>query len=220
LAWILKCRLTEGRSTLPDAESQRQAGNAAAVRPGDKSAEAGIAKPAPPSPVITIEPQPPPVLPAAGQTDNTSSSQNRGQDQPPKEYANLDPNIRIPSPPKVIDGLQSGSLWLSSDQLFRMEFNSGKLNISYAVPRSGMIKEGVRPGTVLFSGTVSVDGTVQGQAFRFSARCNAAVPYQVSGSIDAARRTIKVYGNVNYVNQECQTVPSKALEVLEFQRRS
>jgi hypothetical protein len=100
-----------------------------------------------------------------------------------------------------------------------MEISGDKLSISYVAPRRPMQSEGVKVGTILFSGTILGNGAIHGQAYRFSGRCNAAVPYQASGSIDPTRRTIKVYGNVNYLNDDCQTVPSKTPESLEFQKQ-
>jgi hypothetical protein len=115
--------------------------------------------------------------------------------------------------------LGSGSLWFSSDQLFRLSREGNQLQILYAVPRQGMLDEGVRTGTMLFSGTIDADGTIKGLAHRFSARCKAAVPYHVSGSIDASHRTIRLWGTANFLDERCNTVPGEKADFLEFKKQ-
>jgi hypothetical protein len=82
--------------------------------------------------------------------------------------------------------------------------NGNKREFYYHRPRQGMIEEGVRPGTLLFSGYVS-GNTYQGIAYFFSARCGKR-PYQVSGPVqeDGGRVTMTGIGTV--INDRCQTV--------------
>jgi hypothetical protein len=84
--------------------------------------------------------------------------------------------------------------------------NGNKREFYYHRPRQGMIEEGVRPGTLLFSGYVS-GNTYHGIAYFFSARCGAR-PYQVSGPVqeDGGRVTMTGMGTV--INDRCQPVRS------------
>ncbi len=64
-----------------------------------------------------------------------------------------------------------------------MEFHvcdGGAITISYLNPRSGMARQGVRSGTLLFDGQSGANGQIFGNARLFSARCGV-ITYPVSG---------------------------------------
>lgn len=61
--------------------------------------------------------------------------------------------------------------------------DGGRITISYARPRPGMVRQGVRQGTLLFDGYSGASGVINGTARLFSARCGV-VTYAVSGRED------------------------------------
>jgi hypothetical protein len=74
----------------------------------------------------------------------------------------------------------------------------------YHRPRQGMIDEGVRSGTLLFSGTVS-GNAYEGTAYLFSARCGVR-PYHVSGSVQESGGRVLMAGAATIINERCNTV--------------
>ena len=88
----------------------------------------------------------------------------------------------------------------------RMDFevcDGGRITIAYSQPRPGMMKQGARPGTLLFDGTEGPGGVITGNSRLFSARCGV-VPYPVSGSRQG--NTIVLNGTAPIRGRGCQVV--------------
>ena len=79
----------------------------------------------------------------------------------------------------------------------------GSLTISYVAPRSGLSRIGVRPGTVLFDGSIS-DGYAEGLARIFSAQCGE-VDYFVYGDLDPGR-DFRLSGAAPVLGDGCRIV--------------
>jgi hypothetical protein len=67
-----------------------------------------------------------------------------------------------------------------------------------------MVDEGVRSGTLLFSGTVH-GNTYEGVAYLFSARCGAR-PYRVSGPVQETGGRVMMTGAATIINASCNAV--------------
>jgi hypothetical protein len=85
------------------------------------------------------------------------------------------------------------------------------LFISYAVPKKSLAKIGVRPGTMLFEGTISNIGVVAGTAYRFSAACGD-IAYDVTGAIRSS--SILLDGQAPVRNKRCQITEYRYDELL------
>lgn len=86
------------------------------------------------------------------------------------------------------------------------------VSIFYTDPRQGLIKHGVKNGTLLFQGVRRSDGSITGHAHLFSNRCGETL-YQVSGSQQSDRIVLR--GNASLLDSNCQ-VKSTRLDTLVF----
>jgi tetratricopeptide (TPR) repeat protein len=84
------------------------------------------------------------------------------------------------------------SLWNLNGSVISLEVDGPALAFRYDKPRKGMRDEGVRSGTLLFSGTREGDA-VSGTGYVFSRRCGA-LPYPVTG-VAVDERTFRLYGS-------------------------
>lgn len=80
------------------------------------------------------------------------------------------------------------TLWDHNNSIMLVKLSSTSIEIYYQNPRQGMIDEGVRSGTLLFSGQRNGD-RVSGTAYVFDRRCGS-LPYQDDGEIIGNRRII------------------------------
>jgi hypothetical protein len=81
--------------------------------------------------------------------------------------------------------------------------DGGDLSISYVRPRRGIARQGVKDGTLLFSGTEEANGRVSGTARIFSARCGP-ITYRVKGRNRG--RVIKLYGEAPRRDRDCEVI--------------
>lgn len=86
----------------------------------------------------------------------------------------------------------SASLWHLNGSTIGLTTDGPSLAFRYQKPRAGMRDEGVRSGTLLFSGTRS-GSAISGTGYVFSRRCGA-LPYPVSG-VAVDERNIRLYGS-------------------------
>lgn len=82
----------------------------------------------------------------------------------------------------VASATHADTLWDHNGSIMRFSENGSNLSIYYAEPREGMVKEGVRPGDLFFSGVVVGSG-VQGTARVFSAKCFKPMTFSISGQL-------------------------------------
>ncbi|MFZ5735022.1 MAG: caspase family protein [Pseudomonadota bacterium] len=80
------------------------------------------------------------------------------------------------------------TLWDHNNSIMLVKLSSTGIEIYYQNPRQGMIDEGVRSGTLLFSGQRNGD-RVSGTAYVFDRRCGK-LPYPDEGEIIGDRRII------------------------------
>jgi hypothetical protein len=80
------------------------------------------------------------------------------------------------------------TLWDHNNSIMLVKLSSTSIEIYYQNPRQGMIDEGVRSGTLLFSGQRNGD-RVSGTAYVFDRRCGK-LPYPDEGEIIGDRRII------------------------------
>jgi len=106
---------------------------------------------------------------------------------------NPTPQTTIPSPPSVPSKLPSNSNWTHNGSAMTLSANGDDLKFYYRQPRAGMIAEGVKSGTLLFSGQRAGDRLI-GTAYVFDRRCPAGFPYQVGGDFLNGMRKIVVTG--------------------------
>ncbi len=76
-----------------------------------------------------------------------------------------------------------------------------------------MRAEGVTPGTLLFSGTVS-GNAYEGIAYLFSARCGKRA-YRVSGPVQERGGRVIMTGAASRINAQCQVVGTRE-DILVF----
>lgn len=101
---------------------------------------------------------------------------------------------------------QCASLWTINGSTVCLSSSGEQRWLRYVDPRPGMRDEGVVPGTLLFEGRI--DGTtLTGTAYVFSARCNRAFPYPVTGAFNADARTIILRGQpVARLSRDCRVI--------------
>jgi tetratricopeptide (TPR) repeat protein len=84
------------------------------------------------------------------------------------------------------------SLWELNTSSMVLAVNGSSLEFRYQDPRIGLQQEGVVPGTLQFSGTMTGD-SYSGTAYVFSRRCGTQ-PYLVTGTISQYGRAITLHG--------------------------
>jgi hypothetical protein len=127
------------------------------------------------------------------------------------ENANADPSPR----PTLVDN----SDWNHNGSTMSLRLSGSEIKFYYRQPRPGMIAEGVRSGTLLFSGRRSGD-QVSGTAYVFNRHCDEGFPYRVNGEILNNMRQIIVRGYLTRIDfSQCQdTGAGSHLDTLVFDR--
>jgi hypothetical protein len=102
---------------------------------------------------------------------------------------------------------QPSSLWEHNGSIVSLEANGKSRKFHYEVAKQGLLAVGVRKGTLLFEGQSDGQRYV-GTAYVFTPKCGPA-PYQVSGPILAAGRTVEMEGQAPSVDERtCRVVGS------------
>jgi hypothetical protein len=99
------------------------------------------------------------------------------------------------------------SFWNHNGSQMRLTASGQQRTITYELPRSGIAAQGVRPGTVLFEGTLTEGsvGDYSGTAYVFSARCGR-MAYEVSGELQNDGTQIALSGQAPRRDQStCET---------------
>lgn len=100
-----------------------------------------------------------------------------------------------------------GSLWMHNGSVMRLEASGTDRRFYYEIPRSGMLKAGARPGTLLFEGTR--DGAIySGVAYIFAKGCEPA-PYAVAGEVSADDRRITMTGTAPRLAKDCSVTGTR-----------
>lgn len=98
----------------------------------------------------------------------------------------------------------TSSYWDHNGSKMALEEDGAKRKITYAEPKQGLDKAGIRPGTVLFEGERKPDGRFAGNAKIFKGGCNP-VDYFVEGTLDEAKGEIVLQGQAPvYAQQGCE----------------
>jgi hypothetical protein len=98
------------------------------------------------------------------------------------------------------------SFWEHNGSLMYLEAVGTTRSFYYAVPREGIRKAGVSPGTLLFKGQRNGD-RYEGTAYIFSQRCGK-LPYQVSGEVGPTELEVLLVGDAPRVDRECRVIGS------------
>jgi S1-C subfamily serine protease len=105
------------------------------------------------------------------------------------------------------------TLWHHNGSVLYLVARGTLREFHYKEPRSGLLEEGVRPGTLLFRGE-SKNHQYVGTAYIFNSRCGA-LPYQVSGPILDHDERVLLTGRAPEVGPDCWII-SYFDDVLEF----
>jgi hypothetical protein len=108
------------------------------------------------------------------------------------------------------------SQWTHNGSIMSISEANGSIEIDYLEPRTGMRAVGVRPQTMLFSGSKDAN-RVEGNAYIFDSKCGP-VSYAVEGQFSTDGRSLLLSGQSPRVNGACDVVRSVA-EVLRFERK-
>ncbi len=96
------------------------------------------------------------------------------------------------------------SAWEHNGSRVTLEESGEKRTITYADPKAGLKKAGVKRGTVLFDGKVKKDGRVSGYAKIFKVGCDP-VDYFVEGTIDHGKGKMVLQGQAPvYSGKDCR----------------
>ena len=130
---------------------------------------------------------------------------------PPQAFAQCyflecDQRPNGPAPTPTPSSPIGRSYWNHNGSIMYLLVSGNTREFYYDKPRQGLIDEGVRPGTLLFSGTVSGD-RYEGTAYLFSARCGSR-PYRVSGVVQESGGRVVMTGNASLLNKHCQVTRS------------
>jgi hypothetical protein len=98
--------------------------------------------------------------------------------------------------------LAQTSFFRFGESLMRIEKSGSSVAIFYQQPREGLIEVGVRSGTLWFSGNL-LGSKLSGEARIFSARCQTAVTYTMSGTWNSTDLII-LTGQIPRLNDQCQ----------------
>lgn len=120
---------------------------------------------------------------------------------------NLAPQTPSHSDERPLDESQSARRWVHNGSIVKLVAQGGKREFYYEVPREGLTKVGVTPGTLLFSGQRS-GKSYSGTAYIFNKRCGP-VAYQVSGKVSDDDRQVTMEGQAPSVGADCQVVSTK-----------
>jgi hypothetical protein len=121
-----------------------------------------------------------------------------------------------PPPPTVL--FPPRSVWTHNGSVMSVTMANNKIRILYDEPRSGIVAEGVRRGTLLFEGEAFGERLL-GTAFVFDRRCNGGIPYQVSGDALQGRQKIIMTGQAPSQLDACQPAKYRS-DTLVFDRKN
>jgi hypothetical protein len=115
---------------------------------------------------------------------------------------------------------QAESYWNHNGSLMRLESNGDERYFYYQSPRSGMVKQGVRPGTLLFSGRKEGD-YYYGTARVFSRHCPGdPLEYSVEGPVVEGGQGLRVIlTGSRPVHKRCRETGRHKTDRLVFQYR-
>ncbi|MCH9807610.1 MAG: hypothetical protein K0U74_07760 [Alphaproteobacteria bacterium] len=99
-------------------------------------------------------------------------------------------------------GSAGATLWNHNGSVMRLEADGNMRSFVYDEPRPGMVRQGARPGDVVFEGERS-GMTYSGTAYIYSKRCGR-VPYPVSGNVAADQQAVLLEGQAPRLNRNCQ----------------
>jgi hypothetical protein len=100
------------------------------------------------------------------------------------------------------------SKWNHNGSTMSLSASGEEVKFYYFQPRAGIIAEGVKSGTLLFSGQISGD-RVFGTAYLFDRRCAEGFPYRVSGDVMNGMRKIVMSGQAptQFDFSSCRVIP-------------
>lgn len=124
--------------------------------------------------------------------------------------------LQQPAPIPQQASLPSRSNWNHNTSLMSITADGGRLEIYYDRPRKGMMDEGVRKGTLLFTGSLATS-KVTGTAYVFDRNCNAGIPYRVAGDVMSDTRKIILSGQAPSQLDGCRPVAYRP-DTLVFER--
>lgn len=112
-------------------------------------------------------------------------------------------------------GRSSGAtLWNHNGSVMRLEAEGNMRRFVYDEPRPGMVRQGARPGDVVFEGNRN-RMTYSGTAYIFSKRCGR-VAYPVSGKVAADQKAVVMIGRAPRLDRNCN-VKSYRRDRLSFE---
>lgn len=114
------------------------------------------------------------------------------------------PSSPTPLPAPTPNQPAGRTYWNHNGSTMYLVVSGARREFYYQQPRQGMVEEGVRPGTLLFSGTVA-GNSYEGIAYLFSAKCGSR-PYQVRGSVQESGGRVIMAGTAPLVDRNCNVV--------------
>jgi hypothetical protein len=106
------------------------------------------------------------------------------------------------------------SYWDHNGSLVRLKADGDSRRFVYAALRDVLVRAGVRPGTLLFSGAREGD-RYYGTAFVFSRHCGAPLEYYVEGDVVSERRVV-LSGTREVYTDGCRATGRRETDRLEF----
>ena len=108
----------------------------------------------------------------------------------------------------------SATLWNHNGSIMRLEADGNMRRFVYEEPRPGMVRQGAKPGDVVFEGRRN-RMTYSGTAYIFSKRCGR-VAYPVSGRVAADQQAVVMRGRAPRLDRNCN-VKSYRRDRLSFE---
>jgi hypothetical protein len=93
------------------------------------------------------------------------------------------------------------SYWHHNGSILKLVSAGVQRRLVYVAPREGLLRVGIEPGTVLFTG-IRDGGVYRGISHRFSAKCGA-ISFDVTGSIENGEKRIVLQGLAPIVGNNC-----------------
>lgn len=109
---------------------------------------------------------------------------------------------------------RGATLWNHNGSVMRLEAEGNMRRFVYDEPRPGMVRQGARPGDVVFEGNRK-RMTYSGTAYIFSKRCGR-VAYPVSGNVAADQEAVVMRGQAPRLDRYCN-VKSYRRDRLSFE---
>ena len=109
---------------------------------------------------------------------------------------------------------RGATLWNHNGSVMRLEAEGNMRRFVYEEPRPGMVRQGARPGDVVFEGERN-RMTYSGTAYIYSRRCGR-VAYPVTGNVAADQRAVVMLGQAPRLDRNCN-VKSHRRDRLSFE---